>query len=280
MSCIRNAHSNGTQTLCFQELKSLSTLSLSLQSSLELSLSLSLELPLSLSLSLWGSLWSSHSLSLSLSLGLSLELSLSLSLSLSLQSSLSLELSLSRALFLQSSLSLELSLELQSSLSRAPSQTYQNSCPLLIIHFYLAAMLRSIISTCCLGCNNVTFVGPRTYLRKFHNPNASVVMPVETSKSSTQFFGRDFVYFLEVPAVSFLLKSQSHSASELTTDLFKSVLSTWPLFITALLMAIIAGIAVWMLVSASFIAFTHMQLHYHLPLGQMSPGCYFFTDLL
>lgn len=74
-------------------------------------------------------------------------------------------------------------------------------------------------------------------------------MPIETSKSSTQFFGRDFLYLLEVPAVSFLLKPQRHSASELTADLFKSVLSTWPLFVTALLMAIIAGIAIWMMVS-------------------------------
>eukprot|EP00795_Rhopilema_esculentum_P002201 gene2201-17797_t len=103
------------------------------------------------------------------------------------------------------------------------------------------------MSTCCLGCNKLKFVGPATYLTKFHNKNASIVMPIETSKSSTQFFSREFIYFLEVPAVSFLLKPQRHSASELTADLFKSVLSTWPLFITALLMAIIAGIAIWMM---------------------------------
>jgi len=108
-------------------------------------------------------------------------------------------------------------------------------------------MLRSIIATCCLGCNKVNFVGNKSYLTKFLDKNASVIMPVETSKSSTQFFGRDFVYFLEVPGVSFLLKPKRPGASELTADLFKSVLSTWPLFITALLMAIIAGIAIWMM---------------------------------
>ena len=113
--------------------------------------------------------------------------------------------------------------------------------------FTVADMLRSIMATCCLGCNKIKFVGNKTYLTKFH-VNASVIMPIETSKSSTQFFGRDFVYFLEVPGVSFLLKPKRHSASELTADLFKSVLSTWPLFITALLMAIIAGLAIWMMV--------------------------------
>ncbi|XP_065066805.1 uncharacterized protein LOC135692560 isoform X2 [Rhopilema esculentum] len=115
------------------------------------------------------------------------------------------------------------------------------------VHGVIPDMLRSIMSTCCLGCNKLKFVGPATYLTKFHNKNASIVMPIETSKSSTQFFSREFIYFLEVPAVSFLLKPQRHSASELTADLFKSVLSTWPLFITALLMAIIAGIAIWMM---------------------------------
>eukprot|EP00112_Aurelia_sp_Birch-Aquarium-sp1_P007827 Seg1854.5 transcript_id=Seg1854.5/GoldUCD/mRNA.D3Y31 product="putative potassium channel protein YugO" protein_id=Seg1854.5/GoldUCD/D3Y31 len=115
------------------------------------------------------------------------------------------------------------------------------------VHGVIPDMLRSIMSTCCLGCNKIKFVGPNDYLTKFHNQNASVIMPIETSKSSTQFFGRDFLYLLEVPAVSFLLKPQRHSASELTADLFKSVLSTWPLFVTALLMAIIAGIAIWMM---------------------------------
>ena len=113
---------------------------------------------------------------------------------------------------------------------------------------FVSDMLRSIIATCCLGCNKVNFVGNKSYLTKFLDKNASVIMPVETSKSSTQFFGRDFVYFLEVPGVSFLLKPKRPGASELTADLFKSVLSTWPLFITALLMAIIAGIAIWMMV--------------------------------
>ena len=125
-------------------------------------------------------------------------------------------------------------------------------------------MLRSIMSTCCLGCNNIKFVGPNDYLTKFHNQNASVIMPIETSKSSTQFFGRDFLYLLEVPAVSFLLKPQRHSASELTADLFKSVLSTWPLFITALLMAIIAGIAIWMMVSMEIKQFCNVEFSFFL----------------
>ena len=128
-------------------------------------------------------------------------------------------------------------------------QCWIRPCSQGAIAFHVADMLRSIMATCCLGCNKIKFVGNKTYLTKFHDTNASVIMPIETSKSSTQFFGRDFVYFLEVPGVSFLLKPKRHSASELTADLFKSVLSTWPLFITALLMAIIAGIAIWMMVS-------------------------------
>ena len=135
--------------------------------------------------------------------------------------------------------------------------------------FFFLDMLRSIMSTCCLGCNNIKFVGPNDYLTKFHNQNASVIMPIETSKSSTQFFGRDFLYLLEVPAVSFLLKPQRHSASELTADLFKSVLSTWPLFITALLMAVIAGIAIWMMVSMEKKQFCNVEF-FILPLKGQS----------
>eukprot|EP00794_Sanderia_malayensis_P006226 gene6226-6942_t len=116
-----------------------------------------------------------------------------------------------------------------------------------VVKGLLPDILRSIVSTCCLGCNDLVFDGPMSYLDKLEDKKSMIAMPIETSKSSKKFFGRDFLYLLEVPSVIFLLKPHSHSASELTTDLFKSVLSTWPLFITALLMAIIAGIAVWMM---------------------------------
>ena len=93
-------------------------------------------------------------------------------------------------------------------------------------------------------------MGPYNHQGKFHDRHgASIVMPVETAKKSSKFYDMDYVYFLEVPGVSFYMPEMRLAAGELTANLFNSVLSTWPLFITALLMAIIAGIAIWMMVS-------------------------------
>lgn len=86
-------------------------------------------------------------------------------------------------------------------------------------------------------------------LEKFYRPNVTMVMPVETARSSIHFMGLDYVHFVEVLGVYFMGPRATHDPTKLTKQLFYSVLNTWPLFVTALLMALIAGCVVWVLVS-------------------------------
>lgn len=50
--------------------------------------------------------------------------------------------------------------------------------------------------------------------------------------------------------VSFLARDEGDKSHEYTAHLMESVASTWPLFITALLMAFAAGCAIWIFVSS------------------------------
>lgn len=111
---------------------------------------------------------------------------------------------------------------------------------------FLPGMLRLAMETCCYGCANLTFIGPFKAVDKFFQ-NASILMPVESASNSKKFVGMEYVSFVDVPGVSFLARESSGRTTKLTKHLFKSVINTWPLFLTAFLMAIIAGCVVWVL---------------------------------
>lgn len=113
-------------------------------------------------------------------------------------------------------------------------------------------MLRLAMETCCYGCANLTFIGPFKAVDKFFQ-NASILMPVESASNSKKFVGMEYVSFVDVPGVSFLARESSGRTTKLTKHLFKSVINTWPLFLTAFLMAIIAGCVVWVLVRNAFL---------------------------
>lgn len=74
-------------------------------------------------------------------------------------------------------------------------------------------------------------------------------MPVQTSTKTDLFFDQDYINMLDIKAASFLGPAVKYDPSKMGETVIKAVLSTWPLFITALIMAATAGVCVWVLVS-------------------------------
>ena len=108
------------------------------------------------------------------------------------------------------------------------------------------------MDVCCYGCSNITFHGPVDSQYKFRNKRETVLfMPLESATKSSMFFQYDFVPFVDVSGVRIMSKEISGRTSEYTTQLLISVLSTWPLFLTAILMAAAAGCVMWVLVRIS-----------------------------
>ena len=109
-------------------------------------------------------------------------------------------------------------------------------------------MIEYALESCCFGCNTVTFVGPLNHFEKFYK-NTDLVIPVQTSISNTEFFGHNFIHMLEIQAVSFFGEPVKHDPDKMIRTISRSILSTYPLFIIALVMALTAGVAIWLLVS-------------------------------
>ena len=111
----------------------------------------------------------------------------------------------------------------------------------------LPDILRLIMDVCCHGCVDIIFRGPVNPLQKFLYSNATIYMPLESAYNSKIFFGIDYIPFMKVSAVSILAKEMCNKATEYTRHLMTSVLNTWPLFSSAILMAMISGCVMWLL---------------------------------
>lgn len=109
-------------------------------------------------------------------------------------------------------------------------------------------MIGYALESCCFGCNTVKYVGPFVHFEKFYK-DSDLVIPVQTSISNTEFFGHNFIHMLEVQAVSFFGEPVKHDPDKMVRTISRAVLSTYPLFIIALVMALTAGVAIWLLVS-------------------------------
>ena len=79
--------------------------------------------------------------------------------------------------------------------------------------------------------------------------HATLALPIQTSSSTTQYFGHDFIHLFDVKAVNFIGGEPRHESGAKVKIIFGAVFSTWPLFTTALFMAVTAGVAIWVLVS-------------------------------
>lgn len=109
-------------------------------------------------------------------------------------------------------------------------------------------MIEYALDSCCFGCNKVTYDGPLVHFEKFYK-DSDLVIPVQTSISNTEFFGHSFIHMLEIQAVSFFGEPIKHDPDKIVTTIARSVMSTYPLFLIALVMALTAGVAIWLLVS-------------------------------
>lgn len=116
-----------------------------------------------------------------------------------------------------------------------------------------------ISNVCCHGCMGLTFAGPFDAFRKFKSVNGGsgsavaadthIFMPFESAFGAKSFLGNDYIPFIRVPGVTFMAleMNQQLQAHENTRHMMMSVMDTWPLFITAILMAIISGCVMWVL---------------------------------
>ena len=105
----------------------------------------------------------------------------------------------------------------------------------------LPDMLRLVFNTCCYGCTNISFRGPVEPMEMFktHDSNITLFMSVESALTSEILLGRDYIPLMSVRRVSVLAKEMSNRSNEYTVLLILTVLKTWPLLLTALLMATI-----------------------------------------
>ena len=111
----------------------------------------------------------------------------------------------------------------------------------------LPDILRLAMDVCCFGCVELIFRGPMDSLQKFRNSNATIFMPLESAFDSSLLFGHDYISFVKVEGVSFLAMEMKNKATEYTRHLMETVLNTWPLLLTAILMAMISGCVIWVL---------------------------------
>jgi len=110
-------------------------------------------------------------------------------------------------------------------------------------------MLRLIFDTCCMQCTKLTFKTAESQLSMLFDRNLTLGMPFESSTSSDRVSEQHYVNFVQSHKTMFLARQKSNLGIELTKSLLLSVLNTWPLLVTAFLMAVIAGCIVWLLVS-------------------------------
>lgn len=114
--------------------------------------------------------------------------------------------------------------------------------------FLISAMIQFTLDSCCFGCNHVNYIGPFSQMGKFYE-HATFALPIQTSSSTSKYFGHDFIHMFDIKAVNFIGAEPKHESGTKIRIIFQAVFSTWPLFTTALFMAVTAGVAIWVLVS-------------------------------
>ena len=88
-------------------------------------------------------------------------------------------------------------------------------------------------------------------MNKFYQKNVipTLVLPIQTSLKTTKYFGHDYIHMFEIKAVNFIGPIIHAEPDQNILIILEAVFSTWPLFATAIVMAITAGVTIWVLVS-------------------------------
>ena len=163
-----------------------------------------------------------------------------------------------------------------------------NIIPLDILH-------ETLIKRCCLGCNKLVFLPPKDNLRKYTDQlvpainnqtdksnnktsKADIIIPSEHVDGVREIvLGHHFAKLTQFKSVYFISRTKKTKTTQLLYTLFTSAFKSWPLFVIALILAVCAGIIIWLSVSFSLSFFHHSSLLSH---PSFSFVHFFFFDFL
>ena len=132
----------------------------------------------------------------------------------------------------------------------------------------LDILQETIIKRCCLGCNKLIFLPPKDNLRKYtdqlvpassnnHTNNgnktskADIIIPSEHIDGVREIvLGHHFAKLTQFKSVYFISRTKKTKTTQLLYTLFSSAFKSWPLFVIALILAVCAGIIIWLSVSS------------------------------
>lgn len=127
---------------------------------------------------------------------------------------------------------------------------------------FLEILEEMLIKRCCLGCNklNVSSISQKGHnqqiVQQFNiSTRSDILLPVYGKSIAT--FKLPYQPLLTLKHIAIIGKNIKSSPKKYTSRLIMSVVSTWPLLLMALLMAICAGSVIWLLV--------RMNLYFNFP---------------
>lgn len=108
-----------------------------------------------------------------------------------------------------------------------------------------------------MGCNFITYIqsgqNDDKYFQNYYSglSDYAIVAPVEFRGEEANILGHTTVPVFPHTSVYYLGLIEDLDAFALVTSLVYNSLETWPLFVTALSMAVSAGVVIWLSVSFS-----------------------------
>ena len=117
-----------------------------------------------------------------------------------------------------------------------------------------------LVERCCLGCNALKFVkvnqSDDKFIQNYRDESLGIVAPVEFRGKEANIMGHSTVPVFSHKNIYYLGLVEDLNAFALLTNLVYNSLETWPLFVTALSMAVCAGVVIWLSVSGFHFTYT------------------------
>ncbi|XP_066912699.1 uncharacterized protein [Clytia hemisphaerica] len=135
--------------------------------------------------------------------------------------------------------------------SELPPLVYTNETD-RTVHGILPELLKEgLIDRCCLGYNNLHFIR-KTYSDKFVDQfrplnESQIVLPVENNKDEGLILGFKYSPLIHFKSIKFFSKKQEKGHVEILRNLAQSTLETWPLFVVAMALTLLAGTIIWIM---------------------------------
>ena len=123
----------------------------------------------------------------------------------------------------------------------------------VVLSFFFTEILREAVSICCYGCTRIIYLPPyQSAADMFYvdpNSSATIVMPFMSKKDAKSYFGSHYFRLMATPGVVYITKNTDKEKYQ--KDFAESLIGTWPLILITFLMAVQAGVIIWVLVSIS-----------------------------